>query len=602
MTLFHQPPSIYSNITSTSFCDSMLKCSYQKMKRYSPSGQHYPDPSLPQESGTGEITQQQIQDGSKRVKTAQSFESLFDSETLSDVILNINDGQILFNGHKMIIGMKSEVLASLLNETGSIDADDNRPVLNLKESEETVFVFSRFLYFIYSGAVWLHRDYVVQLHQLAIKYDVRSLLQHCESYVSQILNNMTGMSENARGFAVDTVCDLFENTNYPEEVHKLCFRVLCAKFKDLVNCGRWHKCSWTLVCDLLRSDDCNSEENFILTSATDWMKKNRLSDKCLIEDILTKIRYPQLHRRVLFHLNKHSAFKNFPQVQALVENAVQYHCFKDLPEAKDEYNGLQYVPRQCPPPIPSRAPSVESVHNHPPSFRSCHHNHHNHQRTTHSLLSHSVLVQNNQPVNYATITGQINRPSVIQNVFDPTMCQDLPISANIHSQPLVMDPIGHNQPNHIVHYSALNHTYSQPNGYNGSRPASRNHDPNFINDNVNISRPPSRTNSDLSSNHSNELTNGLYETINDSSLNNINPTSPQKVVKPPSDSQNQPSLNSSSLSRSHDSTNSAIQQTLLNMSTIDNMGNNSGTDMVVVQLPPKTKTSKIPDLGMTKTK
>jgi hypothetical protein len=51
-----------------------------------------------------------------------------------------------------------------------------------------------------------------------------------------------------------------------------------------------------LVCDLMRSDDCCAEENVILTSATEWMKKNSVSDKTLIEDILVNIRYPFLHR------------------------------------------------------------------------------------------------------------------------------------------------------------------------------------------------------------------------------------------------------------------------------------------------------------------
>lgn len=315
------------------------------MKRFSPSGQHYPDPSKPPpEDGIPDNNNLTDQGESKKVKTSQSFESLFDNETLSDIIINVNDGQFMFNGHKMILGMKSDILASMLNELGPSEMED-KPVLYLHESTECSLVFSRFLYFIYSGAVWLHRDYVLELHKLAKKYDVKPLEQHCDNYVTQILQNMLGMNDSLRGFPVETVCDLYECNTFSEEIRQLSYRVLCAKFKDLACSERWPHCTWHLVCDLLKCDDCHAEENVILTSATDWMKKNNLSDKNLIEDILVNIRYPLLHRRVLYHLQKNKAFKNFPQVQELVEKAVHYHCFKDLPEAKHEFVGVQYRKR-----------------------------------------------------------------------------------------------------------------------------------------------------------------------------------------------------------------------------------------------------------------
>ena len=299
-----------------------IKCSSKRMKRFSPSGQHYPDPSKPPEADGENIN------GSKKVKTTQSFESLFDNETLCDVVLDVNDGQFTFKGHKMILGMKSEILAAMLNQVGHSDFENNRPIIYLHESVECSLVFSRFLYFIYSGAVWLHRDYVLSLHELAEKYAVKPLMQHCESYITQILQNATSDSENSRGFPIDVVCDMYEGNSYPDEILEQCFKVLCAKFRELMSSERWKRCSWHLVCDLLKSDECNAEENVILTSATDWMKKNSLSDKNLIEDILTNIRYPLLHRKVLYHLQKNAVFKNFPQVQALVENAVKYHCFQ----------------------------------------------------------------------------------------------------------------------------------------------------------------------------------------------------------------------------------------------------------------------------------
>lgn len=311
------------------------------MKRYTPTNRLYPDPSKPLE---GEVNQN-ITEGSKRVKTSQSFESLFDNVTLSDVIVNVNDGEYVFSAHKMILGMKSSILAAMLNELSP--SENDKPMLYIHENPECSAVFCRFLYFIYSGSVWLHRDYVIALQKLADKYDVPPLLHHCENFITQILSNtMAGCDINTRGFPLHTVCDLQEDTVQSPEVRELSFKVLCMCFKDLVLSEKWPSCSYQLVCDLLKSEYCQAEENVILTSATEWMKKNNLNDKARIEDILTNIKYPLLHRRVLYHMQKNGAFKNFPQVQELLNNAVKYHCFKDVPEAHEEFVGSQFTPRQ----------------------------------------------------------------------------------------------------------------------------------------------------------------------------------------------------------------------------------------------------------------
>lgn len=321
---------------------------HARMKRFNPSGASYPDPSKPPD---GEI-QSSVTDGSKRVKTSQSFESLFDNETLSDLIVNVNDGQFVFNSHKMILGLKSDILAAMLNELTPASSEGEKPTLSVQEIPECANVFSRFLYFIYSGTVWLHRDYVIALQRLADKYEVQPLLQHCENYITQILNNtLAGCDIPTRGFSVETVLILYEDPLQSLEVKDLAFKVLCLCFRDLATSERWSLCSWQLVCDLLKNEYCQAEENVILTSATDWMKRNNLNDKARIEDILINIKYPLLHKRVLYMMQKNGAFKNFPRVQELLNNAVKYHCFKDIPEAHDDFSGPQFTPRRRLPPI-----------------------------------------------------------------------------------------------------------------------------------------------------------------------------------------------------------------------------------------------------------
>ncbi|KAK6187295.1 hypothetical protein SNE40_005357 [Patella caerulea] len=317
----------------------------KRLKRYSapPMLRQYPDPSKPP---LGDDEQASLSDGcSKKVKTSQSFESLFDNESLSDVILNLNDGHSIFHAHKMILSMKSDVLASMLNKL--VTEPGTKPTLNFQESLDCTSVFSRFLYFIYSGAVWLHRDYVIPLYKLANKYSVRPLASHCESYIQQLLIttsfNVSDV-QMAKGFSIEAISELCDNPVHPEEVKKIAFRVLCTRFRELTKSACWTSCCWETVRDLIRDNECE-DENLVLMAATDWMKKNKISDKKQIEAILSNIRYPLLNRRVLYQLQKNYAFKKFPQVQDQLLEAMKFHCFKELPEAKDDFHGIQYMTR-----------------------------------------------------------------------------------------------------------------------------------------------------------------------------------------------------------------------------------------------------------------
>jgi hypothetical protein len=64
---------------------------------------------------------------------------------------------------------------SIENKLSVVDINNDVTILHLHESPECSLVFSRFLFFIYSGAVWLHREYVLELHKLAEKYMVKAL-------------------------------------------------------------------------------------------------------------------------------------------------------------------------------------------------------------------------------------------------------------------------------------------------------------------------------------------------------------------------------------------------------------------------------------------
>jgi len=370
------------------------------MKRISTSCGAHEHPSRPpnDDESDASLSDASLSDGSsKRVKTAQSFESLYNSEALSDIVMDINQGQYVFHAHKMIIGLKSERLAALISSITSLNpqapgADcvnnnsaaffpehiknngknkceginssnkhrtnepdcvfdskssvSNKPVVYLHESPQCGAVFNRFLYFIYSGAVWLHRDYVLPLFQLAIKYGVGALAAHCENYVLQLLRKCLEPSVSATpGLAVDVVCDMCEEDGYRFETRQTAFNLLAKKFAELTRTERWASCKWVTVRDLLQSDDCSCDENIILVAATDWMKRNRLQDRSQILDILVSIRYPRLPRRVLYHLYTTASFKNFPQVQQLIEAAIRYHCFKEVPEAHGDFKGRQFRAR-----------------------------------------------------------------------------------------------------------------------------------------------------------------------------------------------------------------------------------------------------------------
>ncbi|GFN98380.1 BTB/POZ domain-containing protein 17 [Plakobranchus ocellatus] len=350
--------------------------------------------------------------GDKRVKAAQSFEALYNSEHLSDFLLDVNQGQYVFHAHKMIVGLKSERLAALIttstgpgsvsnsNTSSSLSTSVNnnikssitmsntstftagnvgpdkdkqcvgdpssptcvKPTLYLQETPECGAVFGRFLYFIYSGAVWLHRDYVLPLHALSVKYGVAALASHCENYIQQLLHKCLQAFDAAaanQGTAPKTaqpvgnllsaaaVCDVYEAgwDMFGEETRREAFAVLTRRLPELCRSERWAGCAWATVRELLRSDACACDENVMLVAATDWMKRTRLQDKARIQELLSSIRYPRLPRRVLYHLHTTASFRNFPPVQALIDAAIRYHCFRDVPEARDEFTGRQYRAR-----------------------------------------------------------------------------------------------------------------------------------------------------------------------------------------------------------------------------------------------------------------
>ncbi|KAK7113160.1 hypothetical protein V1264_012504 [Littorina saxatilis] len=354
----------------------------------------------------------------KRVKTDPSLEWLLAHEAESDVTVSVNSGQLVFAAHRVVLAVKSEVLAEslahLLQDSGQGEGHvtGDRPVLHVEEEGECCEVFSRFLYFLYSGAVWLHQDYVLPLYRLARKYKVTSLSAHCHNYVLQVLaksctstsshssrsnqhhhhhnnhNNNNNNNNNNRdscnvnhnhsppgsalsspngnsppytgsGFSLDTVCELYEAGEYEGDIQRTAYRLLCCQFPQLVRSPRWQRCQVSTVCSLLASDAVGVEENVVLVAATDFMKRTQLADKKQIENILSLIRYPRLPRRVLYHLHKNGSFTNFPRVQELMLGAIKFHAFRDLPESRDDFTGPQFRPRVANnPPSPSRRASM----------------------------------------------------------------------------------------------------------------------------------------------------------------------------------------------------------------------------------------------------
>lgn len=85
---------------------------------------------------------------------------------------------------------------------------------------------------------------------------------------------MIDISDGCRGFFLDIICDIYEGNLYFDEICDFCYKVFCVKFRDLSIFERWFLCSWYLVSDLLKCDDCNVEENVILIFVIEWMKKN----------------------------------------------------------------------------------------------------------------------------------------------------------------------------------------------------------------------------------------------------------------------------------------------------------------------------------------
>ncbi|CAH1798793.1 unnamed protein product [Owenia fusiformis] len=284
-------------------------------------------------------------------KTSNKFQKLFsfaefyNNEKLSDVQLKIPlpDGTCQrFHAHKFVLSARSDTFAKMLTVEGK-----------WKESKSTEFtvdiaanqadVFYRFLYFLYSGTVWLHRSYIWPLYQLADFYIVPELLFLC---FDMMKNNLKPDNGNFL-FSLDAIHQI-HNRSQDETIRKLAESNMQARFENLVKeTDLWLSLSKDLVIKVLKGDGCYAYdgEDALYEAAYRWVTNSKDRDSVAV-DVLSYIRYPLLSRGVLykaFKLNKYTTTD--PGLKAMVQDAINYKCFSSVKEAEKDFTGKQYQKR-----------------------------------------------------------------------------------------------------------------------------------------------------------------------------------------------------------------------------------------------------------------
>jgi len=127
--------------------------------------------------------------------------SLYNKPDSSDIKLVIND--LSFYAHTNLLCAASDVFTAMLGPHWMPSSDAASPAeLVLNEDAESVRVFDRFLYFIYSGNVVITDAYVVPLFVLADKYNVKVLYDECAKIIQTGLKVFKTVSNNPKSGSV----------------------------------------------------------------------------------------------------------------------------------------------------------------------------------------------------------------------------------------------------------------------------------------------------------------------------------------------------------------------------------------------------------------
>ncbi|XP_072171588.1 uncharacterized protein [Diadema setosum] len=124
----------------------------------------------------------------------EDLSSIVNTSTLSDVLIEIDDGTRL-HAHTFMIQLRCSPLASELAETSG-RYDDNTPVITVRnisyEAMESILAY------LYSAQININERTAIEIEAFAKRYDLPDLAAHCEPFLQGVTESKTSRKDSQR--------------------------------------------------------------------------------------------------------------------------------------------------------------------------------------------------------------------------------------------------------------------------------------------------------------------------------------------------------------------------------------------------------------------
>ncbi|KFO30526.1 BTB/POZ domain-containing protein 17 [Fukomys damarensis] len=159
----------------------------------------------------------------------------------SDVVLRVQatgtDEVRVFHGHRLLLGLHSELFRELLS---------NQSEVVLQEPRDCAAVFDKFVRYLYCGELTVLLPQAIPLHRLAIKYGVASLQRGVADYMRAHLAGGAGPAVGWYHYAVSTG---------DEALRESCLQFLAWNLSAVAGSTEWGAVSPELLAQLLQRSD-----------------------------------------------------------------------------------------------------------------------------------------------------------------------------------------------------------------------------------------------------------------------------------------------------------------------------------------------------------
>lgn len=212
-----------------------------------------------------------------------SMSKYFNNSEMSDIVLKIGDRR--YYAHKFVLGLTSDVFRTMCSQRWELDGACEE--LEMRECEECMPVFDRFLEFLYCGTVCVDVDSALPLLMLADKYNIQPLKQSFEQYMSEMVN---------KGSVTGALRWLsYSQMSGHTVLQNACIEVLITKMDEVMSSHDFLNLEMNFLHTLLARDDLVVLwEQTILDGVEWWIRFHEELLEGQLQMLLSLIRFPMM--------------------------------------------------------------------------------------------------------------------------------------------------------------------------------------------------------------------------------------------------------------------------------------------------------------------